>query len=482
MPTAALLIAQRPAASRILVVGQGAEGRIAELLAYRPDRLVHLQPDRAAAEALERHLPPALTGVLTDPALDRRFGDPRRELTRIAAGGGRFDLIVLDLGDPTTAAANRLATREFVDLCGDLLADDGALATRIGATVNYQGEEVRRYAASALLTLGQVFDEVAVIPGETSWLIAGAAGIPSADPDELARRYRSLAGPLQAVPAGTFASLVEPRRVAAATASYASAAEEWGEDLLNTDAAPVAYLLQLRVLAHASGSALPAALGAAQRGGAWLVIVPLLVACGVSLRRSLLWPDPEAERRRAGALLVGLAGAAAIALQVCLILSFQVRFGDLFAQVGWLNALFMAGLAAGGLAGGRWLRGSGLTPPIVFCLAGVGLCLMAGSAIPALQTSIAGSAGPLYYALIATGGAVFGAGFPVAGGLVTHRGSSAGAVGATLEAADHWGAALGAALVGVALVPLLGPARTSTLLALALAIAAVTIALPPLLR
>ena len=482
VPTAALLIAQRPDANRVLVVGQGSLGLVAEILAHGPPRVVHLQPDRAAVEAIDAHLPAGLAESLASPALERRHGDPRREVEEARARGETFDLVILDRDDPITAASNRLATREFLEQCRALLTDGGLLAARVGATVNYQGRQVRRYAASALWTTEQVFDQVAWIPGETSWLLAGAPGGPSADPDELARRYGTLPPERQAVPAATFASLVDPRRAEHALAAYRGELDDGGDRLLNTDAAPVAFLLQLGVLAHTRGSWVAGALEAAHRGGGWLIVLPLLVAAAVRVRRDLLWPDPGGEGRRAGALVLGTAGAAAIALQVCLILSFQVRFGDLFAQVGWLNALFMGGLAAGGLAGGRWIRGRGLAPALVFCGLATTLCLVAGRAIPWLQASPHGASGPLYFTLIAAGGLVFGAGFPVAGSLVAGQGARAGAVGAILEAADHWGAALGAALVGVLLVPVIGPARTADLLALVLVGVGTTLALPAGLR
>ncbi len=482
VPTAALLAAQRPGAETILVIGQGAEGLVAELLGYRPGRLIHLQPDERAARALEPHLPPALAGSLGDPALERAFGDPRRFLREFAAGRDRVDLVVLAVGDPTTASANRLATREFHGLCEAALADDGVLATRISSTVNYLGQASASYGASALLTLRDTFDEVALLPGETTWLVAGAAGVPTADPGELARRYRTLPTTRRAVPADTFANLVDPRRVASVTATYEEAARGRERALRNRDARPVTYLLQLGVLAGAGGAGIADALPAFRRGGVWLFVIPLLVAGAVALRRTLLWPEPGAERRRAGPLLLGLAGAAAIALQVCLILSFQTRFGDLFAQVGWLNALFMAGLAGGAAVGNRWARRGGTRAATAFCGAAIALCLVASRAMPWLQAAEGDWAGIVYYLLILAGGGVFGAGFPVAGALVSRAGDGAGRVGALLESADHWGAAAGAALVGVAMVPLLGPSRTALVLGFALAVAAVVIALPDRLR
>ena len=51
-----------------------------------------------------------------------------------------------------------------------------------------------------------------------------------------------------------------------------------------------------------------------------------------------------------------------------------------------------------------------------------------------------------------------------------------------LESADHWGAAAGAALVGVAMIPLLGPPRTALVLGLAMAVALVMLTAPSRIR
>lgn len=482
IPTAALLMAQHPDARRIGVVGQGAEGLVAELLRYRPERLAYLQPDERAALAVGDHLPPALSGALRDPVLQRVFGDPRRSLARIGGEEDGFDLLVLDLGDPTTAAASRLATVEFHRVCRAALAPDGLLVTHITATENTVGDEGAAYGAGALLTLRETFPDVALLPGETTWLVAGDEGGPTADPGELARRYASLPASRQRVPLETFGNLVDERRVTAVLAAYEAAARTNPGALRSEDVSPVAYFLQLRVLAHTTGSPLAAALGAARRGGVWLFVLPLLVACLVSVRRALLWPDPEAESRRAGTLVLGLAGAAAMALQVCLILSFQIRFGDLFAQVGWLNALFMAGLAAGGVVGARWMRARGLQPAVSFCGAAVATCLLASQAMPWLQATDGGWVQGAYYLLILVSGTVFGAGFPVAGGLASRQGTGVGRLGALLESADHWGAAAGAALVGVAMIPLLGPPRTALVLGLVMAAALAMISAPSRIR
>ena len=479
LPTAALLMAQQPNARRILLIGQGSEGLAGQLLVYDPEQLVHLQPDVVAAEALFRHLPGATAKQLDHPSLERAFGDARQLLRR--DGPGSFDLVVLDLPDPTSASSNRLSTTDFFELIRSVLAEDGVLATCFGSTVNYRGGEAQAYGASALATLRNVFDQVAVVPGETTWLFAGAG--PTDDPQELARRYRTLPAEPRQVPVQAFASLVEARRVERVRAEYDAVIEQQGDRLLNRDASPIAYFLQLQVLARTTGAGLSDVLAAARAAGIWLYLIPLAIGALLWLRAPLSWPNRRDESRRNGALLLGVAGAAAISLQVCLLLSFQNRFGDLFGQVGWLNALFMAGLAGGGMVGVRWLvEVAGTRPVLIFCGLSAAFALLVAWVTPALHSAGEGAALTAYYLLFATAGVTFGLGFPVAGSLVAGGGEGTHGVGALLESADHWGAALGAAVVGVAMVPLLGPSATAMMLAAVLVVTGVVLPLPTWLR
>ncbi len=478
--TAALLTAQAPSPDRILLIGQGAEPLAVELLAYDPTRLVHLQPDAAAAEALFEHIPPGHASRLDHAALERTFGDARRFLGEASAGRHRFDLVVLDQADPTSAAANRVTTAGFFERCRAVLAEGGVLATRITSTVNYRDTDTASYGAAMATTLEHVFDEVAVVPGETTWLLAGAAGAPCSDPDELARRHVALSEGQPAVPPQTFASLVDPRRVREVHDELERIQRTRGDDLLNTDGSPIAYFLQLKVLARTTGDRIGAGLDAARAAGVWLYLLPLFAAAVLWLRQPLLWPDRHRDRRRTGAALIALAGGCSIALQVCLVLGFQNRFGNLYGQIGWLNALFMIGLAGGGYVGTRQMERFTIPGGAVVAFGGAAAALagLVCLGLPVLARVGDGTALAAWYLLVGGTGLVFGAGFPVAGALAAAGDRGPAEVGAVLEAADHWGAAAGAALVGVLMIPLLGPSTTAGVLALVLAAAAVVLPLP----
>ena len=157
-------------------------------------------------------------------------------------------------------------------------------------------------------------------------------------------------------------------------------------------------------------------------------------------------------------------GACGIGWTLLLIFSYQTRVGALYGQLGMLAALFMCGLAIGGVIWTRRRAPARLVAVLV-------LASLFATLVPALL----GAAGPAAdrSALLATllhGVGLMAAGFctgglfPMASRHLADRGWSGGPLAAALEAADHGAAALGALLGGVLLIPVLGLTSSAWLL------------------
>ncbi len=154
-----------------------------------------------------------------------------------------------------------------------------------------------------------------------------------------------------------------------------------------------------------------------------------------------------------------VAGMVGMAGQVVILLGYQGRFGTLFAEFGLLNALFLGGLAIGGLAPwGRWraLRTiATIAPP-----------LAAAGIVALLELSIVGW--PLRSLMMAAPlvlGASVGASLNVALRRLQETGDSASQLAVSLEFLDHTGAVVGAPLAATFLIPTCGLVDTAWLLA-----------------
>jgi spermidine synthase len=472
LATAALLAPQPERLERAMLIGTGLEPLAITLLRYPLQELVLLEPDPAGRDFLLEHLPGGVRKSLADPRVRVVEGDPREAISR---AGGPFDLVVIDVGDPDTALAARVFTREFYEEARGVLVEGGVLATAVTSAENYHGTELRRYGASVLATLETAFAEVVVTPGERAWFVAGTApGRVSADPSVLEARLRAIPVEERRFEPERVHQLLEPRRVEFVGEVYANVPPEERPDLVSTDARPVTFLLNLLVLGRTEGSRFSRTVLAIREAGIWILLLPIAVILLVRFRYALARPESAASGRFAGAYLLVVFGAASLSLSLVLLLSYQARFGLLFLKVGLANALFMLGLVTGGVAGGALARRFPSGRTRAAAIAGVVAAVWAG-ALPSAAEGCAGESA--FLLLFLATGVVSGVALPLAASILSRAGASAGGAGALLETADHLGGAAGAAVAGVLLVPLFGTVTTARVTGVLLLTAPVLLAL-----
>jgi hypothetical protein len=221
---------------------------------------------------------------------------------------------------------------------------------------------------------------------------------------------------------------------------------------MNTDTRPICYQYTIMIwlskfyprLAVTDLSSLP--------GGTGLKS-PLLwgIPCGLAVLFLLIRPKSSIRR----SMLVFVAGFVGMVLETILILNYQVKFGILFQDIGFLLMSFMAGLALGALAVGRAsripiLRSAGLYR--------IGIALLCAFTILsiALYCRVGSSAGGT---LLETSILLMASGFLVAGifGYAGLEGADdQRRVIAPLYASDLLGGCLGSVTASLILIPLAG--------------------------
>jgi spermidine synthase len=163
-------------------------------------------------------------------------------------------------------------------------------------------------------------------------------------------------------------------------------------------------------------------------------------------------------------LLMLTTGLCGMALEMVLIFVFQGLYGYVYTRMGLIVAAFMLGLVLGAPSG-RWVA-SGQRSWAWAGLAGIEIvllvCALAVSRLVGL--SQAGVEILIYVAVVVVGWGV-GAEFPVVNRLYIDAGGTLGTAAAITDATDHFGAAAGALVMGVILVPVLGMAASCVVLA-----------------
>jgi len=412
-----LVLHLRPRPTRALLIGGAAGGAADEMVRRTTASVTCVELDPLIGE--EGHewsdaIPPACRPVVaTDGCLFLRRAPER------------FDLILLDLPLPVGAQMNRFYTVEFFRTARRALTPGGALAFACGETTQYISPEQADVLACLRATLARVFAHVRVLPGERYHFIASDAPLDG----DLRRWSAALDPPAEWIRPGWVEAMLSPDRQDDVNRALDVPAP------VNRDFNPA---LSRRVFLRRI----------AEHRVAFGAVEAVLLA---ALLFYLL-------RLRAAPRAVLTIGFAAAGLEFALLLGFQVLYGSLYRQMGLIVTLFMIGLAAGAALGTR-LRPAGDARRLGLLAAAVaGLALLIPPTLAVLNaprfegvdTSAAQAVIPLWTLLL---GALTGAAFPLAA-----RATATDSPGAASEifTADFIGAALGALLVSMLLIPLMG--------------------------
>ncbi|MFO8175190.1 MAG: fused MFS/spermidine synthase [Longimicrobiales bacterium] len=453
---------QHPSPRRVLLLGGGLRGVLREMARHPVDEIDYVELDPTLVELAREYVPSATLEALERPEIQVLTMDGRLFLNSTPRP---YDLVVVDIPDPATAVLNRFYTVEFFQEVARVLEPDGVLVTGIHATAELRSRAVANRAATHYHTLRSVFPHV--LPVGDSFIHFFASRVPgqlSEDPALLRDRYRERGIQARGFSEGYFFTLLQEapllrlnwilrnhgRRPDAHLAPPETgplfppplAEQRAKEDelppvetrtFINSDLRPIGYFYtvvlwhtltrpgEARVFDWLSrvrlGWALPVA------GGALAALVFLRLAShrARSGRDARLPEGERAPRSRAGARFALVAailttGFSTMVLQIAILFSFQSVYGFVYEMVGFIVALFMAGLAVGAAATYRWTGGRGSRR----ALAVVQLLVASYAVVVALGIPLSAGAGSswltflLFSLLTFGGGGLNGAGFPLA--------------------------------------------------------------------
>ncbi len=422
-------MAQRPAGRRVLVIGGGAAGLLDELVKWPVAGIDYVEIDAALVQAAWQFG----VAALEDPRVRLIFDDARRYLRETPT---RYDVILLDVGEPSTFQANRFYTREFFALARRALGEQGVLAFRLGDYANCVPPELADMLAAAHRTLRESFAQVRLFafPFSSVLFLASNAELTT----DLAERIRRAGVRTRHLEPGILADAAAPLRQADLRRAVDRPAQ------VNRDFNPVLYRHQMRFWIRE----FPLSFGLLE-GFLLVVLAAYLV------------------RLRPVGLAVFTTGLASSSLQIVLLIGFQIVHGYVYEGLGAMVTLFMAGLVAGSWLGAQPQRlTASLQAPrsrrtlivltlLLAGLAGVLPWLLGAMARPDhVGAAFAGDlARPALLALSLATGLLTGWVFPAA---VRAQYESPARTGSKVYTADFVGSCLGSLLTATLLIPLLG--------------------------
>ena len=451
---------EHPQPRELLLIGGGIGGLISEALKHPSLRHVdYVELDPNLVSMGRAYLPPQATLSLDDPRVEIITLDGRRFVRQVRR---HYDVVILHLPDPTTAQLNRYYTEEFFAEVAAILHEGGVFSLSVQSSENVIGHTLAQFLSSLYWTVQEAFPEVVVLPGpEARFLGARTKGTLTSDPSVLVRRARQRALSVDYVRDYYLFSNLSAERV-----RYLQSMLEQGKGAgINKDLRPICYFYDI-VLWSAQYTPFLKDWFLYLQGLQVKWIFYLIAATTLIL----LW---QGRRSASTPLLwvVAVTGFSQIALEVILILTFQIIYGYLYYTIGLIITAYMIGLALGG-----WcitaVMGRITRPLRLLLLIQAGVALYALGCLPlilglhqgALPPFLANAMEGLFPFLTLVAGFLGGLHFPLASKVYLGQQKAIGRIGGIVYGVDLAGSAGGALVISVILLPLVGIAQGISLI------------------
>jgi spermidine synthase len=297
---------QHPCPKKILLISGGISGTIPEILKYHPDRIDYVELDPEIIRIGRQY-----AAIPDDQRICFIKGDARKFIRQ---SGEKYDVVLVNLPEPSTLLINRYYSREFLAELKKVLGPGAVICESLPSTSDYVSKAAAMTNSTLFHTLGSQFRNVLILPGQKNYFLASDSSLSPKIATLVSRRGISNAY----VNAWYFDENSVRERSDYLHSNLSKTAE------LNSDFRPVAFFQQLKYWTTMF-----------EWNGVWagVIILMIFVAVLLSLNRISL------------GLFTG--GFTASSLQLLILVSFQVICGYVFLATGFILALFMGGLALG---------------------------------------------------------------------------------------------------------------------------------------
>ncbi len=247
-----------------------------------------------------------------------------------------YNLIFLDLPQPSSLLTNRLYTQEFYQLVKNSLAENSTFAITFYFPTNYQSREVLKMGQSIYTTFDSIFENNAVLVLEDQLLLIGEPaknaphGVSTAKSDKLQiinlqNTYPSF------TPAYLQYQLTKPTRAQIINKLKTDQPQP------NSNIHPVSFLYQSLFWLTTFSFSSPQTSFYTERGSVIAVTVGFLA----------LFIFLKIKKKKKTRAVVAVSSFILISLQTILIYLFQTRVGNLYSQIALLFSLVLLGMGAG---------------------------------------------------------------------------------------------------------------------------------------
>jgi len=169
-----------PKPENILLVSGGAGGVLREILKHPVRKVDYTELDPALIKLVEKYPTPLTKEELNDPRVNLIYTDGRRfvqEQLKRRDSRPNYDLVLLNLPAPSTLQLNRFYTVEFFHSIKKIVKPDGIFVFSLPGSLTALSTELRNLNGSILNTLKEVFPQVKIIPGDNNLFLASSNSV-----------------------------------------------------------------------------------------------------------------------------------------------------------------------------------------------------------------------------------------------------------------------------------------------------------------
>ena len=452
---------EHPEPKGVLLVGGGISSSLAQILKHPTvSRVDYVELDPALIGLGRRTLPREATRALDDPRVNIIHTDGRKHIKTTES---RYDLVIVNLPDPMTAQLNRFYTVEFFQEAERITLPGGILSLSLTSSENIIGFTLAQLLNSLYQSMSVVYRDVIVLPGSTARFFGSMEdGTLVSDPQVLVKRIRERRLALKYVRGYYLLFNLSQERL-----DYFSGILRASKGTrINRDLSPSCYFYDI---VHWSAQYTPRLkrvfLFLGRIESMWFILM-------VAVFTALFFPfvhrkTQEKALKPALIYAVFVTGYSEMALNVVLILAFQIFYGYVYYKIAMLITGYMVGLILGSWhitpSVERIRKPLWILMPIqgglalyAILLLGI-IILFQGSHHLSRIFSIMEAGFPL---LTLVAGYLGGLHFPLGNAMYLAGGKEVGKVASLVYGVDLLGSSAGALSAGIILLPVLGIADT----------------------
>ncbi len=317
------VMVQNPDAQKMLLVGGMLNGFISEITKYKSlEYIDYLELDNNMIAFAPHH--PDVQYIQDDP------------VHYLRTTSEKYDIIFVDVPDPTSLLLNRYYTLEFFRLAQKHFLDDSSLfAVTLSSGANFMTPELQQLNASVWNTFSEVFPYRIVIPSIKNIFLGS-------DADVLTNNVQELQFRAQQYQSEWFNNTVifercNPLRLQ----QFFRSTEGKGE--LNTISDPVAYLSAVTVWTSILDMNITSTLAWMKAHNGLLFLVSILLILLLAFGASKLNIQSQTQID----IQIFLVSLVNFVMQLVLLNLFQMQYGNVYFMIFLFTSFFMIGLTAG---------------------------------------------------------------------------------------------------------------------------------------